>query len=235
MAIGFIGCNNVGDSITIQANRNITVVDSSAQTENLWKYDPTERYGYYPIYYIGKPTDTICLGQEKISGYSYGQKDYSKAKNYTLADSTKLKIYVDTSFSLAHTVYYSHYAEKEDKRIVDSTKSFKTFIVFVHNQCDSLISVGIFSELGHTVRQVKDEQGNWKDIEAPIRYFCGTGARDIIIEPGQMLVAKLLRYNGDYKAECRLKYSRGKSTVYSNTFTDYIDKRQLTDTLLTEY
>lgn len=235
--MAIISCNNETTSPTIQSNGAIVIIDSSGPTEALWAYNPNERYGYYPIYYIGKLVDTIRLGQRKISGFSYGQKDDSKSGNFTWADSTKMRITVDTCFSLTHKVYYSHYAEQGEKEIIDSTKSFKAFALFVYNLSDSLLSVSdfSFSELRYTIRQAKDEQGNWKDIESPIRYFCGTGARHIVIEPGEVIVAMLPRYSGNYKTECRLKYSREKYTIYSNTFSDYIDKKQLTDTLKTEY
>ncbi len=69
------------------------------------------------------------------------------------------------------------------------------------------------------------------DIENPTDFFCGYGARQIIAGPHQMIVAKLLRYKGDYFTECRLKCGRRGRYLYSNSFYDYIDKRQLTDTL----
>ncbi|MES2656679.1 MAG: hypothetical protein V4620_13875 [Bacteroidota bacterium] len=230
-----ISCNNETNIPTIQSNGQIVIIDSSRQTGSLWTYDSKERHGYYPIYYIGESSDTILLGQRKISGSSYGKKDYSKCKNFTWADSTKMKITVDTTFSLTHTVYYRHYSDKQDKEIIDSTKYFKSFAIFVTNLCDSLLSIGNFSELGYIVRQAKNENGNWVDIETPIRYLCGTGARDIIIEPNGLIVALLPRYKGEFKTECRLRFTRWSHSVYSNIFIDYIDKKQLTDILKTEY
>ncbi len=220
---------------TIQSNGQIVIIDSSKQTGTLWPYNSDERYGYYPIYYIGESVDTIHLGQRQISGSRYGQKNYSKYKSFTLADRAKMKITVDTSFSLTHTVYYRHYSEKQDEEIIDSTKSFRAFPIFVTNICDSLLSIGYFSELGFTVRQAKNEKGNWVDIETPIRYFCATGARDIVIEPNELIVAMLLRYKGEFKTECRLRFTSSGHSVYSNIFTDYIDKRQLTDALKSKY
>ncbi|HEX8549625.1 MAG TPA: hypothetical protein VF691_21875 [Cytophagaceae bacterium] len=77
--------------------------------------------------------------------------------------------------------------------------------------------------------------GDWVDIDTPVYYACGAGARDIVIEPGEVLIAKLPRYNGNVKTECRLKFSRWKSVVYSNTFIDYIHEDQLTDSLNLKY
>ncbi len=98
------------------------------------------------------------------------------------------------------------------------------------NTSDSFsFSVGEFCSLFCFVRQAKNEHGRWVDVEYPTYYSCGTNARDIVIEPQGFLVAKLIRFKGKYKTECRLKFDRWKSIppVYSNTFVDYIDKRQL--------
>lgn len=234
-ALIFISCNNETIFPSIQSNGQIVVIDSSGQTGSLLTYDSNERSGYYPIYYIGEPVDTICIGPKQISGSSYRQKDYTNYKNFTWADSEKMKITVDTSLSLTHKIHYTHYSEEQDKEILDSTKSLKSYAIFVNNLCDSLISIGNFSELGYTVRQAKNEKGDWVDIETPIRYYCGTGARYIVIEPKEMIVAMLPRYKGDFKTECRLRFMRWEHSVYSNIFTDYIDKKQLTDTLKTKY
>ncbi len=183
LIVGFFSCHDDRACLVMQTNGHIVIVDSIEPTKNLWQYDRNERYGYYPIYYIGKPMDTIRLGESHISSYNSVQKDYSKFKNVAWADSLKMSIRVDTAFSLTHKVYYLHYNEKENKEIIDSTKSFNCFAVFVYNLCDSLFYLGRFSELGFIVRQARDEQGNWIDIETPIEYSCTTGARNVVVEP----------------------------------------------------
>ena len=228
-------CNNETSMCSIHRFGQTVIIDSSELTENLWTYDSKNRLGYFPIYYIGKAVDTIYLGKRKIPRTCYGQKDYSKYKNFTIADSNKMKIIVDTSFSLTYNDYFYHNSERQEKEIIDSTKPYNCYAIFVTNQCDSPIFVGNFSELGYTVRQAKNELGIWVDIETPMRYFCGTGARKIVIEPNELIVALLPRYKGDYKTECRLRFMDWKYSIYSNVFTDYIDKKQLTDSLETYY
>ena len=230
-----LSCNNKEANLTIQSNGRIVIVDSSGRTNNLWAYQSNERYGYYPIYYIGNQKDTIRLGPRKIPGRIPSQADYYSSKNIACADSSKLSLTVDTSFSLTHTDYYSHYSATTGKEIVDSTKQFKSFPIFVRNLCDSVMLLGRFSEVAYMIRQAKDEQGNWVDIEVPIRYSCGTGARHIALEPDQTIIAMLIRYKGDFKTTCRLKFSNWKGTIYSNTFTDYIDEKQLTESVRTAY
>jgi hypothetical protein len=229
---GIISCKSKSNQFTVQTNGRIVLIDSSAPAVNFWPYNPKERWGYFPVYYIGRLSDTIRLGPRKIFRYSNRQKDYSSFRNFAIADSSKLRIKVDTAFSVAHTIDYFNDPSSNKRRIIDSTKSYKSFPIFVFNLCDSLISVGIFAELGYTARQVKDGSGRWIDIETLIPFACSFGARDIIIEPHQVLVAMLPRYLGSYKAECRLKFSFGNKEVYSNVYEDYINEKQLTDTLI---
>lgn len=228
-------CQQKEVATTIQKSRNLTLIDSAKECNNFLLYSADDRQGFYPIFYVGKQTDTIKLGQEAIFEWNCQQKEYTYHRKF--ADSTEIKIVVDTTFSLNYTIYYKHYSEKESKKIIDSTQTFKAYPIFVYNLTDFLIHLGTHNHLGKTVRQAKNEQGIWVDIETPISYFCGTGARDVVIEEKQVLVAKLLRYKGDFKTPCRLKFTTKNPflnipcTVYSNIFIDYIDKRQLTDSL----
>jgi hypothetical protein len=228
-------CEQNKIATTIQKNGNLTLVDSTKECNNFLPYSAENRQGFYPVFYIGKQTDTIKLGQEAIFEWNYQQKSYPYYKNF--ADSTEIKIIVDTTFSLNYTEYYKHYSEKEGKKIIDSTKTFKAYPIFVYTLGYLLIYVGKYNHFGHTVRQAKNEQGIWVDIETPISYFCDTNARDVVIEEKQVLIAKLLRYKGDFKTLCRLKFTTKNSflnieyNVYSNTFIDYIDKKQLIDSL----
>jgi len=230
-----LACNNNKVIPTIQTNGKITLIDSSESAQNLMTYDDNYRSGYFPVYYIGKLCDTIRLGQNAISDRSFGQKDYSKSKKFSWVDSAKMKIIVDTSFNLTHNVRFNHFDDKNNKEIPDSSKSYKSFAVIIYNMSDSLFSLGLLNSLGYSVRQAKNKQGNWVDIETPFSNFCGTGARNIVLEPNQVLIAKLIRQKGNFKTHCRLKFSKWDKTVYSNIYTDYISERQLTDTLEKEY
>lgn len=225
-----ISCYQRKTTVTIHNNGNFTLIDSTLECNNLSLYSPDDNQGFYPIFYIGKQTDTIKIGEKPIFEWNYKQKEYSYSKDF--ADSTEIKIVVDTTCSINYTAYYWHYSHEIEEKIIDSTQTFKAHPIFVYNLSDSLIKLGIYNHLGNTVRQAQNEQGIWVDIETPIRYFCGVSARDVIVEEKQILVAKLLRYKGDFKTACRLKLTTNgfpniNHTVYSNTFIDYIDKRQL--------
>lgn len=182
--------------------------------------------GYYPIYFIGKVSDTLCIGLNRIREYDQGKQDTIRHLNKIaqLPDSASMRIVVDTTFTFPLA---ASYVDANGKEYPDSTTYYKSIAVLIYNLADKPLHVAHFSELPYTVRQTRDSRGNWVDVELPISYFSKTGAQPKFIHPGQVLVAKALLHKGELKRECRLKLQRENRIVYSNTYIDYIDKDQL--------
>lgn len=223
------GCHRQKRAI-VTTNQHITIVDLLPAGFKLWEYDSQRRNAKYPVYYIGPVKDTIELNMP-ISPRETDTKDIDYDTAHPSARSiTNLKLFVDTTFSTSHC-FYHFYAEQEKLPKPEGSHMCLAYPVFVYNLSDSFVSLGMFNMLTNLVRQAKNQKGQWQDIETQTFFMCGTGARDIVAGPQQMIVAKLLRYKGDYFTECRLKLGRKNEYVYSNSFYDYIDKRQLTDTL----
>ena len=223
-SIFILGCDSNKKAPSIQSNGELVIVDSSDVKTNLLLYTNNHRNGYYPVYYLGKFSDTIRLGNRTIPKYEVDSEKHSRLEDFTSPDSIKMRIIVDTTFSLSYTEFYEKFDEKQKRNVVDSTKSYKAIPILIYNQSNSIIPVGWSNKVGYMVRQIKNDKGEWIDIETPIDYYCLTGARLLIIEPKQMMVAKLIRHNGNVQAICRLKFANFGGTVYSNTFIDFIDK-----------
>ncbi len=220
-----IGCHGSKQKTNMQSNGKLVLVDSTSINSDAVRKDPDNTTSYYPIFYIGKQTDTIYLGCQ-ISRYTQGYRE--SLRDSTLANLTDVSIAVDTSFKLGYTYNFEHYDEKQKRDVLDSTKTYPATAIIVRNNSDSLFYAGIFAELGFTVMQAKNELGKWVDIEKEYLYFCGTGARKLIIEPKQIMIAKLIRYKGDFTTSCRLKFSQfNGQTLYSNVFINTINKSQL--------
>jgi hypothetical protein len=223
-----ISCDYKSNGPTIQSNGEVAVIDSAGKTDNIATYLLGDRGGYYPIFYIGPKQDSIRLGQAPIYPIAYGEKDYFGNGSSIYGDSHSVKIFVDTTFDLAYKSLY-RVVDENYKGALDSGEYYKSFPIFVYNLDDSLIHLGIHNDLAYTIRQAKNEQGNWIDLELPIAHKCGTYARHIVLEPNEMLIAKFIRFKGDIRTEFRLKFTKYNKVVYSNSFVDYIDKKQLTD------
>ncbi len=217
-------CKQKKITLNIQTNGQLTLIDSSEITENLVSYSVMQNDGIYPIHYIGENSDTINLRKREIPRFGYGEKEYGN--HIRIPDSSRMTIFVDTLFDLTNTAYYEHYHLDSEKVVTDSIVNYKAYPVLIRNISDSLLYVGDCWDRINVVRQVKTKKGYWRDIEIPARYWCATGCRPIIMEPNQILISKMMRFRGDSKVECRLKYTAWKYTIYSNTFFDHLNQKQ---------
>ncbi len=214
--------------INIQSNNRVVLFDSTNLAREVMQFDSGDMTAFYPVYYLGKVADTIFLGHRPVSSLYDEKRDakYDTARNWASLTAENMNILVDTSVDISHKTYFSHYDDNAEE-ILDSAVSYKAFPIFMINRSDSFLLVGSHNIVRWMTREVKDHNGQWIEIEKPIRDLCGTARRDIIIEPGNVLIAKLIRYEGRELMECRLKYKYGRQVVYSNVFMDYFDRNQI--------
>ena len=138
-----------------------------------------------------------------------------------------MSIDVDTSFNLINKVFYKLYSESNQTLLTDSISTYLSYPIFIRNLSDSVLFIGNYNSIENLVRQAQNQNNVWVDIEDPIDYQCSTGQGSIYLDTGEILIAKLNRYNADFKTNCRLKYQKKGKTIYSNTFIDFVDSRQL--------
>ncbi len=221
--------------LNIQTNGALTLIDSTSLAGQFQEYDPHYREASYPVFFIGGLTDTIKLGPEPISNsISYRQTNYI-GHYWRYPDDGKMTITVDTCMHLTYRIFYKHYSEIIQKLVVDSSTNYFAFPIIFHNLSDTILFLGMGNHLENMVRQAKNKDKIWVDIERPLNYQCGTGLSDLYVDVREILIAKLPRYKGDFKTVCRLKYQMNDKVVYSNTFLDMVDFKQLTDPLHYQY
>ena len=224
-----ISCRQKIEQVNIQSHQNLTLIDSTAGEGELMPFDPHRRMAFYPVYYLGEPADTIELSHRPVSMFYDEKRDgkYYQARNWAAYTDKNMSIRVDTSFHISYESYFAHSEEKTGNEIIDSTKYYKAFPVFIVNHSDSLLMPGRHNLVSKMTREAMDENGHWVEIEQKTSFFCGTFKRDLVIDPKNILVAKLVRYQGDTKVKFRLKFMFLNQCVYSNVFTDYFDKDHL--------
>lgn len=229
IAILLTQCGPDKDVLTYSANGRV-VVDSATQGEEFLPFDHFNNNAYYPVYYIGQQQDTFCLGRRPISMASSEELDnkYNSATNWSTRDFS-IDVFVDTTMNVGYEIIYSHLAEDGEMEIVDSTKSIKAFAMFITNTSDSLVMLGTHNFVRCVTREVLDQDGNWIEVERRLTDLSVTAKRRLVLEPGDILIGKVLRYSGgDTKFPCRLKLSVKFGDLeayrtYSNIFEDYVD------------
>lgn len=221
MIITFGACKR---PLNIQHGDQLVLIDSVPLTNNLPFIPKKGSQGYYPIYYLGNPKDTIRIGGP-ILRIEIGKRDTAITKR-TLRKLHGISITVDTSIKLANVEKFYGYVDGNNKSWPDSLATHPAYAIFMHNRSDSLLYIGQYGELGNTVMQTR-KNGGWIDIERPISYGCLYAARLLMLGPKQLLVAKLILQTGAFTAECRLKFGYFGQVIYSNTFRYRLNKNQL--------
>lgn len=223
-----VGCLSCRKPLNVQHYGQITLIDSTSLDTTLSpaKRNPRLNYGYYPFYYIGPIEDTIRL---KVAVNSHG--DTEKITERVLRKLDQVTIIVDTSIKLTHVNIFYRYLENGTKQ-PDSVVKSAAYAILLKNNSDSTLYLGNFNHLRSMVMQYQNELGEWRDAEkAAFTYApCLTGTIDILVGPKQILVAKLIRYEGYFSPLCRLKLMNFDQTCYSNTFHFKLDKSIINQT-----
>ena len=174
---------------------------------------------YLPIYYMGVTADSVGLYDFPLHPWQCYSLDTFYDGYYPMHKAGQIELFVDTTI----VTYYSHTEHKyiadnnEEERI---TVSHMAYPVFIYNHGDSLFFVGDGNRIGYTIIEALDSTGNWVQVVGRHSGGCGTNARQLMLKPNGMLIAKYPIRSGDTYTRLRLKISRWKDwpVIYSNEF-----------------
>ncbi|MBC7920785.1 MAG: hypothetical protein H7Z75_06795, partial [Ferruginibacter sp.] len=122
LSLGLLSCQEAAPVNTVR-NGRITIIDSTGRADQRAPFARNATTAYYPVYFIGYPSETFRLGAKPISMFSNPQLEekYDLIRNWTFADSVKMRIHVDTTFELAYQkIFYKPQEEAEDTEVIDS-------------------------------------------------------------------------------------------------------------------
>jgi hypothetical protein len=180
----------------------------------------------YPIYYLGAEHDTIHIGREYW--YVRPRTRLKDSVPYIFRHfPANLSITVDTLHQLTRS---SDYLRVDGTLNRDSSQYFHASAVILHNISDTAMYMGITWYVYYMHRELRNSKGEWIKIGEKLsgNLWCATGAPDITLEPGDIMISKVCHYGGTHPVACRLAFGRrDQPQVYSNVFTECID-----DTLL---
>lgn len=183
-------------------------------------------YSYdYPIYYLGKITDTIKIGKMYWRGRTPWINDFRRPQSRKYSDKT-LSIFVDTSIKTNSPV---EYFSNKLKIARNSTLNCHSFLFSISNISDSPIYLGRTFALFFIHREARDKNGNWVKLDKKLDEgsLCTTGHPYIILRQEEIVISKLKRYAGSFVTDFRLVFGYDNNIIYSNIFRDSIDERAL--------
>lgn len=168
---------------------------------------------YNPLY-IGENRDSIYVSRradlKKYSIYDHHPVSYNGP------DSVGILLLMDTTKIISD---YSLIWEDDEGTL--NRKVFKAFPVFVVNTTRDTLDIGYGDHIP-IIMEAKDKDGAWRPIEQPYIYFCGTGLRQIILPPNEMVVTSAPINKGKFKTRLRLRYN----TTLSQEFYGAINPEQ---------
>lgn len=224
IAIAFYyGCGIDKKTVHIGKSGNIVIIDSCYSSVQTACLDSTE--SDYPIYYLGEPKDTIMIGRryfERWTTWNWSEKALRMSSiNYT---DKNLTLEVDTAF---HTVLSNEHFSMSGNIIPDSTENYKALLVKISNISDSTIYLGSSFSLYHMYLEIKNDSGVW--VKATQKFseqgVCMSSRATILLNPSNIIFAKVKLHQGDTIAEFRLAFGKYNRKIFSNTYIDSIDKK----------
>ncbi|MCB0514726.1 MAG: hypothetical protein R2798_04390 [Chitinophagales bacterium] len=190
---------------------------------------------FHPTY-IGVAKNSILLNywSDEIE---YRTMDWQEYKD---PDSNDLEIYVDTSqiigsvnkFSISLPPPPLNYENdpkeidnEEDKQEKKNYRGeIKSYPVFVKNKTKDTLDVG-YGEYIPLIIEAKDNSGNWKPIQKPYIYRCGTGLTNYFLPPNEIIITSCKLFEGDYETKMRVTFGFDNTTS-SNEFKGKMNYKQ---------
>lgn len=177
---------------------------------------------YYPVYYKGKFSDTIKIGERCCAYYHcFPQEPYYEINDLAFPDSNNFKLFVDTSIHVLYKDEFMSFDRKKGDFIVDSIRYYNAYIIFAYNLSDTLLYAGHGNNLSYVYMEYLNESGVWKQLNELMR-GCGTDLRDFVLFPNEIMAAKYIPNSNGRLAQCRLTWDYMGQKIYSNTFYDRV-------------
>lgn len=190
---------------------------------------------YHP-YYVGQPKASITLKRP------YAEEDYHDLDKSELPELARrwdraawqpgaMEVLVDTATVIAtkKPLDLWHLA-KEAQQGAQPPTHHPGYAVYIRNNSDERVGLqyGTYLPL---ILEAQDSLKEWRALEAPFIYYCGTGLRYPSLAPGHIAITACPIPSGSFKTQLRLKFGWKSDFTTSNEFTGSIDYRQFSTSL----
>lgn len=179
---------------------------------------------FHPLY-IGKKTDSIHLNYNpKKMEFECVTTQWGRFKT---PDSSDLNISVDTNALIASVQHYIDWVAADSLSELYPalyTMHYQSYPVIIENLTKDTLEIG-YGEYVPLIIEARDETGEWKSIQRPFVYGCGTGMPFYFLPPGEILITSCKLFDGEFKTTMRLAFG-WESKTYSNEFAGYINRGQ---------
>jgi len=222
------GCGlQTDDTIKEKNFTSITLVDTFSNKLVPDTANHITEAEFHPLY-MGIDQDSISLNYTSYNT-NYQTPNWNQYKH---SASTGMDIFVDTSTIIGSPLgfygvlpsSFSEDSKNGEQKRVDFRGGTKSYPVFLKNLSQDTIELG-YGEFIPLLIEAKDSLDNWKLIQEPFMYFCGTGLSHFYLPPGEITVTSCKLFSGDYKTKMRLVYGF-MPVLKSNEFEGFMNYTQ---------
>ncbi len=179
--------------------------------------------------------DILAIGDKDLNQIRITRDQpisYAEPARYkdTLINKSDLQIFVDTENLVTIDLGYyeilpptfnnENSPEKKNKDLVQALN------VYVVNSSEKTAHLDHQSARLIMIQEAKDELGVWRPIEFWKYHRSGTPYGTIELTPDQFVISKILKYDGEFETDIRLKLKNGKHIIYSAPFRGTINTNQ---------
>lgn len=206
---------------------------------------------FHPIQGIGNLYKAIDSVTNKTIFITGGNFDYEVEDSMLVKSSkskNKLTIIVDTAqytqtevgftetykLNTLYTSYPRQIKTKDGNGKIEACAIIKdTMItvvsqpVFITNLSNSICYFGVNNGQLRLTQQAKDKHANWMDIETTPIGGCGMVKYICELKRNDFILTSVLKFNGNYKTQLRIKLETDNQTYYSQPYTGFIDYNQI--------
>lgn len=167
----------------------------------------------YFICYIGPAAGHIGLGRPLRR---YAIRDTMPEPVLFAFDGNKLTLQVDTAYTQIQIDHY-HYDSINARPIMDAITMHPAMRLTLKNTSDTILYLGKHNFLKYTWLEIQNGKQEWIRVEKPSDWnsYCSSGAPSNFLRPGDILIAKFPRYEGEYTANCRLVWQKPDQPKYA--------------------
>lgn len=195
---------NKDNRIEINGLRIPYIIGRFPSTEEILETERMQR-AESVLCYIGPLTDTIRFNNYEIRRHE---------KRRSIQD-LKLKI-------VASTIQFIATASRES----GNWRYVQAIPVFVFNPTNDTIPLEHRNRKIKMIQEAKNENGDWRPLEFCVEASGAERYETTALLPNEMALIHVLRYDGDFVTDVRLKFKIGRQVVYSNTYKAMIYKSQ---------
>jgi len=209
------------ENISKKINYKAIILIDSSDYELIYGIDSSTQYSMHHPLAISMIKDTIEL--------SYGYKNqfnpffkYDFEFTYKRMNKNNIELYIDTSKTISN-----NNPTPPDPRYKKKPKSYYSHPLYIRNLSKDTINIG-YGDYISVLYEAKDSLGNWKEIEKPFIYMCGTGLNNTILPPDYICITSAHIPKGNYNTKLRIKTINNspKYEMYSNEFEGSINYTQ---------